>query len=274
MDDLAEYQFLIPSLHHIVNRRTYRSWHVPRGRHHFHNIMLIVGGEGAAWTEGVKTELRPGILVYHPVEEEFGYETSQENLLHCLGGNFSLSALEPGYHELKARYISKLPLATYTTLANLERLTRLFSDLALAWGRGTNNNTLHCRSLFMSILDELLSSQIRPSQDGKQLERIHRVVKYMEANCERKITLTRLAELAGLTPSYFGQVFRQVKGVTPVEYLNSIRIDRALHWMESGCSLSEAAAKVGFNDPFYFSRVFKKNKGICPSEYMNPKAYF
>jgi len=237
-------------------------------------MMLVVGGEGVAWTNGVKTELHAGMLVYHPVDEEFGYETSQTNCLHCMGGNFSLSALEPGCRPLPPCEVTGLPLPTYSTPVNLDRLTHLCSELALVWGRGMNNRILRCRSLFMMILDELTLSQMGTFEDQEQLERIRQVAQYMEAHYEQKMTLHQLAELAGLTPSYFGQVFRKVMGVTPVQFLHSVRIHHAIQWMELGYPLSEVAGKVGFTDPFYFSRVFKKRKGISPSEYMNHAAYF
>lgn len=273
MDHFTDYQTSVPSLHHIVNRHTHRSWCVRREPRPFHNMMLVIGGEGVAWTNGLKTELHAGMLVYHPVEEEFGYETSQTNYLHCMGGNFSLSALEPGYHRLPPREVTGLPLPTYSTPVSLDWLTHLFSKLALAWGQGMNNHTLRCRSLFMMILDELTLSQMGKFEDQEQLKRIHQVAQYMEAHYERKMTLHQLAELAGLTPSYFGQVFRKVIGVSPVQFLHSVRIHHAIQWMELGYPLSEVAGKVGFTDPFYFSRVFKKKQGISPSEYMNYTAY-
>ncbi|WP_079908817.1 AraC family transcriptional regulator [Paenibacillus sp. 32352] len=274
MDSLPEYPFLVPTLYHIVDRHTHKSWCVPVGKRNFHNLMLIVEGEGAAWTNGKETRLSPGMLVYHPTNEEFGYETSRTNYLRCMGGNFVLTAVIPEGSQTRSYDVPKLPFDTYTVPDNFDRFVRLFMDLSLAWGNGIDHRMLACRSHFMKILDELFQVYSLNTESHKYKERIQHVIKYMETHYHQKLTLSALSELAGLTPSYFGQSFRRIMGMTPIEYLNSIRIDEAQFLLEKGCTISEVTAKVGFSDPFYFSRIFKKNKGISPSEYIKRATLF
>jgi AraC-like DNA-binding protein len=278
MNDLQqsiEFQHLIPSLHHIVNRRAHRSWKVERIRKPFHNMMFIAGGEGYTWINGAKHPVKTGMLIYHPVGEEFGYETSQNDWLHCMGGNFSLSQLTPGHYELSARYIDSLPLPRISQPDNGDRLLRLFRDLASAWSSSLGrHHTLKCRSLFMMLLDELDMSLLGKGEEIKHLARIQLAAEYMEKNFTKKMKLGELAELSGLSTSYFGQLFRQAMGETPVEFLHNIRVNHAIQLMGLGCSLEEIAARVGYQDPFYFSRIFKNRKGLSPSAYMKREAYF
>lgn len=275
MDMLKDYSYLIPTPYHLVDRRAHRSWRVHPGKRSFHNILLIVEGSGTAWTNGVATPLAPGMLVYHPENEEFGYETSKEHYLHVIGGNFGLSTLiNNGKNDPEAQRVQALPIETYTYPGNYDRLVRLFTDLALAWGNGKEHEMLVCRNLFMQILHELVQTcSTYSAEDMKNIKRIEHVIHFMESHYHHKITLHKLAGLTGLTPSYFGQAFRRITGKTPLEYLNNIRVDQALLWMEQGFSISESAAKAGFNEPFYFSRVFKKIKGTSPSDYLKSRGY-
>lgn len=268
MDYFSDYQYLVPTLHHIVDRRTQPSWLVERGSRRFHNILFIAAGSGSVWISGVKRELVPGMLVYHPEGQEFGYQTSPDNLLHCMGGNFSLAILKPSPGGgCEACNVPDLKLASISSPTNPERLSRLFGDLAVAWNRRTANGTLAGRSLFLQILEELRFSG--SPELSKHRTVIEQAARFMETSLQQKISLTDLATRCGLTPSYFGQLFRKHMGMTPVEYLNHVRIEEALKKMAEGHSLTHASALSGFHDPFYFSRVFKKKKGICPSEYLN-----
>ncbi|MDF2921416.1 MAG: AraC family transcriptional regulator [Paenibacillaceae bacterium] len=267
MDDFLDYQYLVPTLHHIVDRRTHPSWYVERGQRRFHNMLFIAAGRGSVWIDGVKQELGPGMLAYHREGQEFGYETSPADPLHCLGGNFSLAVVKPcSGGGCEAYNVAGLELDAISRPANPERLLRLFADLAAAWSRRTTDGTLAGRSLFLQILEELRYSG--SPELSKHRHTVDQALRRMEACYREKISLHELAAQSGLTPSYFGQLFRQHTGMTPVEYLNHIRIEEALKKMAEGHSLSHASSLAGFNDPFYFSRICKRKKGLSPTEYL------
>ena len=61
----------------------------------------------------------------------------------------------------------------------------------------------------------------------------------------------------------------ELTGQTPVEFIRSIRLQRAKKLMESGkLTVAEIAYEVGFNDPKYFTKVFKEAFGVTPSGYL------
>ncbi|MBD2844024.1 helix-turn-helix transcriptional regulator [Paenibacillus sp. IB182496] len=262
------YATLVPTLHHIVDRRAHRSWRVPSGVRAFHNLLLIAGGEGIAWTNGVATPLERGMLVYHPAREAFGYESSRTQYLHVLGGNFSLAALSPGSEPPQCASVPALPLPTFSRPAGFERLLRLFRELHLAWGTGAESGMLRSRGLFMLLLDELRPLTLPGSATPRTRERVQEAAAYMETHYMRKLSLETVAAVAGLSPSYFGQLFRRQTGTTPVDFLHDIRLHQATLLLQQGCSVADAAAQTGYGNAFYFSRVFKKKKGLSPSEYM------
>ena len=67
---------------------------------------------------------------------------------------------------------------------------------------------------------------------------------------------------------YLSALFVKNKNVKFKEYLNSLRINRALELIgDPDLSVSEISEKCGFSDPYYFSKVFKKITGLTPTEY-------
>ena len=93
-------------------------------------------------------------------------------------------------------------------------------------------------------------------------------VSYIIKNYRKKISVTDMAEEFGLTPNYLHAIFKQVKGVTIIDYLTKYRMDMAKTYIERfGLKAYEAAELVGIDDPAYFSRIFKKLYGKSISEF-------
>ena len=90
----------------------------------------------------------------------------------------------------------------------------------------------------------------------------------IEADFDEDITLTELAELAGLNEKYLCRIFKDYTEKTIIEYIHEIRIENACYEMSvTGNNITRAAFDSGFNDLSYFSKTFKKLKGISPTEY-------
>ncbi|MGN0824076.1 MAG: helix-turn-helix transcriptional regulator [Candidatus Coproplasma sp.] len=109
--------------------------------------------------------------------------------------------------------------------------------------------------------------------------RLHPVVMTLKADMEKNFTdSTYSAETAlrkiPLNYDYVRKLFKKETGVTPHDYLNGIRMDRARQYIENGITnsysnftVSQIAEACGFAEPLYFSRVFKKYFGVSPMQY-------
>jgi AraC-like DNA-binding protein/mannose-6-phosphate isomerase-like protein (cupin superfamily) len=99
-----------------------------------------------------------------------------------------------------------------------------------------------------------------------QAATLYPVLKYIENNFTQRITLTDMAHMANLNESYFCRIFKRITGKTLVDYVNTLRVNKAdllLH--NSNLSVKEIALCTGFDDINYFSRIYKKYKGLSPS---------
>ena len=81
--------------------------------------------------------------------------------------------------------------------------------------------------------------------------------------------LTGSIRARGYHPDYFRRYFKRHTGVSPLVYLNQLRIERAkeLLRLESSLSVGEIALRCGFRDPLYFSTAFKRSVGKAPLAY-------
>ena len=98
------------------------------------------------------------------------------------------------------------------------------------------------------------------------------VVSYIIKNYKNKISVADIADEFGLSPNYLHAIFKQVKGITIIDYLTSYRMELAKIYIERfGLRAYEAAAAVGIDDPAYFSRVFKKMFGKSVNSFKKNK---
>lgn len=94
------------------------------------------------------------------------------------------------------------------------------------------------------------------------------VCDYMEKHYARKITLMELSDLAGLSKYYFLRSFTRQRGISPYNYLETIRIGNAKKLLEKGISPVDAAQQTGFSDQSHFTNFFKRYIGLTPRQYM------
>lgn len=93
----------------------------------------------------------------------------------------------------------------------------------------------------------------------------HRIVTAkltMDHEYGSKLTLDYLASKACLSKFHFLRVFKTIYGVTPLQYLTEIRIERAKTLMGQGLSLSESCWLVGFESRTTFMGLLKRNTGV------------
>lgn len=91
---------------------------------------------------------------------------------------------------------------------------------------------------------------------------------YLEKNWNQNTPISYLAELCGMSESYFRRLFNRYAGMSPVEYRNRIRIAAAKSMLATNTSsINEISLAIGFEDRFYFSRLFSQIEGMSPSAY-------
>jgi AraC-like DNA-binding protein len=265
-----------------------KSWNYKNVNSPYSRVYFIIDGYAQLTMYGKKYDLKSGFLYLIPCfttvnmhcpdrfQQYYLHFTSRLqtgiDILTILKCNYQVNAekhgidknifnriieLNPGKELFE--YDANKPILKRTT----ERAAEL-DDLKSA------SDILECNALLRLLLSVFFQdcdkSAITHTVNG--LTRFQNTTEYISQNIKSPISLQHLADIAGLTPTYFSNLFTKLMGDSPIQYINKRRIENAqLLLLSSNEPLDNIARQVGINDVFYFSRIFKKITGISPSAY-------
>ncbi|MBQ4556662.1 MAG: helix-turn-helix domain-containing protein [Clostridia bacterium] len=126
-----------------------------------------------------------------------------------------------------------------------------------------------CMAILYSIYAEILRAQSVAYIPLAKRTRLDAAVQFISENfADESLTVESVAATAAMSESHFRRLFKSTYQVSPVKYINLIRINRAKELIRySNTSFSQIALDTGFANLYYFSRIFKKEVGCTPSEY-------
>lgn len=102
----------------------------------------------------------------------------------------------------------------------------------------------------------------------RHAELARRILRYIRTRSAERLTLRSVSAEAGLSPTYFSKVFKDEIGVSFVEYLARVRVERSKVLLRDGrLPIVEVAAAAGFTDQSYFTKVFRRIVGVPPGRY-------
>lgn len=90
---------------------------------------------------------------------------------------------------------------------------------------------------------------------------------YMDAHLQEDVAVERLAAAGGVSVNTLERHFRDSLHTTPVAFLRRKRLYTSIMHLKSGCSVTEAALKSGFQDGSNYIQLFRKQFGITPGKY-------
>ena len=108
-------------------------------------------------------------------------------------------------------------------------------------------------------IDEVRHCMTRPVRNAKQ---------YIQEHYRETITLEEVSGIAGFNASYFSALFKKESGMTFLEYLSNVRVNKAkelLHNTE--LSIAEICCNVGYLDIKHFNKIFKRITSVSPAEF-------
>ncbi|WP_157269993.1 AraC family transcriptional regulator [Azohydromonas aeria] len=162
-----------------------------------------------------------------------------------------------------------------------ETLSR-FSALALAAGllvEESQQRELGAESVLHGLLDVVFVHLLRRMVEDTGAAgagwshavrdaQVRAALALMHGDCAHPWSLETLAQRAGLSRTALAERFREAMGDTPLNYLRTLRMQRAMSLLsETDATLEQVARQVGYQDAFGFSKVFKRTVGESPREF-------
>ena len=122
---------------------------------------------------------------------------------------------------------------------------------------------MELKSLTYRLMAILFS---RPLDNGDDM--IEKCTAYIRSHYAEITEIASLAAMCGYGETAFRKHFREKTGMSPVHYINAIKIERACDMLRSSeIALGSIGESLGFYDAAYFHKVFKRYMGMTPGEY-------
>lgn len=150
----------------------------------------------------------------------------------------------------------------------------LFARIFAEQEAGQEGHRPLCRALVTELLVYLCrhyTAQSVPPKDmvkrQRDLERLRPALDYIEQNYAERISVAQLAGLLCLSADRLGHLFRDGVGQAPLQYINEIRLRKAMNLLKTEeYTVTEVAQAVGFFDYNHFGRLFRRRYGCTPNQ--------
>lgn len=99
-------------------------------------------------------------------------------------------------------------------------------------------------------------------------EWVNLITEYIDKNFTEKLTLESLATICHGSPYHMHRTFKKIKGITPVEYIQQVRVHAAKKYLtQTNKAIGDIAICVGMANAPYFITLFKKKTGQTPAQF-------
>lgn len=261
-----------PEVHRVVGGRlregrAYATWR-SRGTTDW-LLMHTVAGAGRVGDGSTELRTAPGdaVLLAPGVRHDYG------------------TAAEPGTWELVHAHFH--PRGEWMALLDWSRphgrvglirtdgeVHRRVVDALDRAARFSSRGHVRAESFAVNALEEALLWLDTQNDRGRRMdERVVLLLDHIDTHLADRLDVTRLAEVAHLSPSRLSHLFTRQVGVSPQRYVERQRMTVAeQHLRLTRRSVAEIARAVGFTDPLYFSQRFRRHAGTTPTAFRDAAA--
>ena len=234
----------------------------PQGRRDY-QLLYLSAGKACFCLEGRMQEIPAGYMVlYRPGESQQYYyyakDTPEVYWIHFSGFEAAHILDKIGFSDVHV-------LSCGMSFHYPELFRQIIQELQLK--RPCFEELLCC--YLQQIFTEIHRNQLEISADKyRHMEDMEAAVHFFNEFFTQDISIGQYAREHHMSVSWFIRSFRHYMGMTPMQYITSIRINKARELLKNtDYSIQEISALSGYENPLYFSRIFHKQTGYSPSRY-------
>ncbi|WP_208953289.1 AraC family transcriptional regulator [Dolosigranulum pigrum] len=239
-----------------------KGWHSTQHAHNFIELFYIISGEGAFIVDHEEKQVQKNELIMINAHIQHTEKSSNEKSLEYITLGFdgvSLAHKDQSHINLIHYHDRQIELLGFIQYI-LSELKQDQPNVSLV-----AQNILEIILLKLSQYNNLsFNDQPEPQISANILQ----IKQYIDLNYSDNITLQTLADISHLSKYYISHSFKEEIGQSPIDYLNTQRIENAKILLEStNYSITEIARFTGFSSQSFFSQRFKEFIGQSPSHY-------
>ena len=230
-------------------RSDYLLFYVAKGKELFYLDKEVIANEGS-------------FIIYRPNEAQYHVYIDKKK-----GEFYYVHFNAPGDFDLFGFESRKV----YNTTPGVE-LHDLFENIISELQMKQPAYEKICVSKLFNILSLLVRRTEKESEpESKYYDKIYYVIQRMNKEYHISFSLDEYAQMCNLSKFHFLRVFREITGISPIEYRNRVRIDHAKEMLlYTNKPVNEIGRSVGYSSDSYFCDAFKSVVGVSPMQYRKP----
>ena len=254
--NITSKQLFIEKIISVTKNRS-RIGHTHQRKRHSDCLVYILTGAADYFFGSKKMKAEPGNILYLSRNSEYRIEITHPNYsYYYFDFNFSDSdTVNYDCNIFKSELI--VPLETD------------YISLYKKWHSGSIAEKAFCMSIVYRIYSEIISSSIYSYISPSRKTDIDYALSMIQNNISNpNFNISDIPKKLGLSEVHFRRLFHKTHSMSPVKYLNFLRLEKAKDYLRNNdLQIFEIADKCGFGSSYYFTRVFKADTGYTPSEY-------
>ena len=249
---------------------------------HWHNeaeMTLITQGHCLYQIDLVDYEVKEGDILFIPplLLHSVSLDNEQELLsetyvfhMNFLGGNSTNICSTRYLTPIMNQEISMPCLITpeHPAYTSLRKIIRQIHSL---YDESIDGYELALKALLLQTVFLLLqySEKKASSDNGTPSDKLKLVLDYIELHYAESIAISDLAGICYFSEYHFMRFFKKHMNMTCVEYINNLRLEKAVELFEQGnSSILDVSLSVGFHNLSYFHRAFKRKYNMTPLSFI------
>lgn len=268
-------------------------------RHEYFEMLFVKSGSLINHFKSEQISLSAGdVLIMKPYVLHFLEDTEDKNPRKAYCCSFLPQVIDFGIQSLEELKASRSPnkyfFKPFISLAEegvsaiqiktepdqREQLSQLFDSLRKTTHENDERSLALTRCHFLNLLAFLAEQHDRGQGVNKTVQvdlavpvsrylaGLRKTLNHIHDHFEEPLTLQDMAAMSGASETYFCRLFKHETGMTFLNYVNSLRIEKACVLLRDTCDNAlDICYQVGFNDYTHFGRQFKKNTGMSPANY-------
>ncbi|UOQ91938.1 AraC family transcriptional regulator [Halobacillus shinanisalinarum] len=252
------------TLLYITHSEYDKGWHSTKHSHHFTELFYIVKGKGSFLLPSNEILVKENdLVVINPNVEHTEKSNPRDSLEYMALGIEGLA------FSLADETESQMGLFTYQVDRNdiLFYLNKLLEEVKYT----EEEYEVICQSIISILLVKLRRGKdfVIEKTEPKNINKSVAFIKYyIHQNYREPLTLDDLAEAGHINKYYLSHTFKEDIGISPIEYLNQVRIRESKILLETtDYPIVHIANIIGFSSQSFFTQVFKRSTQKTPSAY-------
>ncbi len=251
-----------------INNKT--TWYAKDMTCDFHKIYFPTDSEFILSDSDGEHTVTKGQIAIIPAGHNHSYNTAPDKGFSKLYCHFLADIANDNFFKA-INADGKITILNISDSSVYNNIKKVFFELVEGYQNYLYNNSISTILYNKSKVTELLSlimNIMNPKTVSSNINKFEDSISYMKKNLSKQVTLQELADNMHFHAAYYGRIFKQYFGMSPMKYMNNLRIEKAKQLLlTTDLTLEKVCEQIGMNNTFYFSSQFKKATGMSPTAF-------